>query len=186
MNYVRKMQLVRLLYYVVPSAEKRSELLKKHKYFYSMGENVFFQPRHLPADPKFIILHNNIVVAGNVSFITHDVIHYMLNRLADKPEDVQFKAHLGCIEIMDDVFIGAGTRIMPGVRIGPRAVVAAGSLVTRDVPEGTIVGGCPAKVIGNFEAFMKKRAEESKSILTEDRLGRVDSEWDRFFKEHLS
>lgn len=184
MDYVRKMQLKRLIYFLVPGAEKRSELLKKHNYFYSMGDNVFFQPRHLPADPKFIKFHNNITVASNVGFITHDVIHYMLNGLADKPKDVQFKSHLGCIEIMDNVFIGAGARIMPGVRIGPNAVVAAGALVTKDVAEGTVVGGVPAKVIGDFESLVRQRAEESKAIVSEKRLDRVESEWEKFFKEH--
>ncbi len=141
MNYVRKMQIIRLLYFLIPSAERRSKMLKKHNFFYSMGENVFFQPRQLPADPKFLIFHNNIAVAGNVNFVTHDIIHYVLNGLKEKPDDVSFQSHLGCIEVMDNVFIGAGARILPGVRIGPNAIVSAGALVTKDVPEGSIVGG---------------------------------------------
>ncbi|WP_312764176.1 acyltransferase [Stutzerimonas balearica] len=51
------------------------------------------------------------------------------------------------IVIEDDVWIGCGVRIMPGVTIGKRSVVAAGSVVVKDVPENTIVGGAPAKVI---------------------------------------
>ncbi|MEK0363757.1 acyltransferase [Pseudomonas sp. CBC3] len=51
------------------------------------------------------------------------------------------------IVIEDDVWIGCGVRIMPGVTIGARSIVAAGSVVVKDVPANTIVGGVPAKVI---------------------------------------
>ena len=47
------------------------------------------------------------------------------------------------------------------MKIGPNAIVAAGSVVTKDVPEGTIVGGNPAKVIGKFEDFVIKRNKKT-------------------------
>ena len=71
-----------------------------------------------------------------------------------------YQEHIGCIEIMDNVFIGSNTTILGGVRIGPNAVVAAGSLVNRDVPPGTVVGGVPARVIGDFESLRKKNLME--------------------------
>ena len=51
------------------------------------------------------------------------------------------------IIIEDDVWIGCGVRIMPGITIGQRSIVAAGSVVVKDVPANAIVGGIPAKVI---------------------------------------
>jgi acetyltransferase-like isoleucine patch superfamily enzyme len=48
---------------------------------------------------------------------------------------------------------------MPGVRIGDRCVVAAGSVVTRSVPDGSVVGGNPAKLIGTYEALGVKVAQ---------------------------
>jgi acetyltransferase-like isoleucine patch superfamily enzyme len=51
------------------------------------------------------------------------------------------------VVINDDVWIGANAVILPGVTIGRHAVVAAGAVVTTDVPENTVVGGVPAKMI---------------------------------------
>lgn len=49
--------------------------------------------------------------------------------------------------IQDNAWIGTGALILPGVTIGRNAVVAAGSTVTKDVPENTLVAGAPAKII---------------------------------------
>ena len=51
------------------------------------------------------------------------------------------------VVINDDVWIGANAVILPGVTIGRHSVVAAGAVVTKDVPENTVVGGVPAKVM---------------------------------------
>lgn len=65
----------------------------------------------------------------------------------------------GSIEIFDNCFIGARSIIMYDVKIGPNAIVAAGSVVTKDVPEGMVVGGNPAKVISTVENVARKRAK---------------------------
>lgn len=54
------------------------------------------------------------------------------------------------VVIGDDVWIGANAVILPGVTIGSHCVVAAGAVVTKDVPNHTLVGGIPAKVIKNI------------------------------------
>ncbi len=54
------------------------------------------------------------------------------------------------VVIGDDVWIGANAVILPGVTIGHHAVVAAGAVVTKDVPDNTVVGGVPAKVLRNI------------------------------------
>lgn len=54
------------------------------------------------------------------------------------------------VVIGDDVWIGANAVILPGVTIGSHCVVAAGAVVTKDVPNHTLVGGIPAKVINNI------------------------------------
>lgn len=57
----------------------------------------------------------------------------------------------GSINIQDDAWIGAAAIIYPGVTIGKYAIVSAGAVVTKDVPDYTIVGGVPAKIIKTIE-----------------------------------
>jgi len=178
MNYVLKNQIRRLRIFLIPSAEKRSKVIKKKGLFAAMGENVFFQPRKLPADPKMIKFHNNIQIASDVTFVTHDIMHRVFSNC--KPES-SFYSHLGCIEIMDNVFIGTGSIILPNVKIGPNVIIAAGSVVTKDVMPGLVVGGVPAKPIGKFDDLMAKRENESKSIVTMDREKRIEEEWQKFY-----
>lgn len=117
----------------------RAEYLRKKDILQGIGENVYFYSRIFPADPKLVKLHNNISIATNVRFITHDRIDIILTGMFEK----KYSKKYGCIEVMDNVFIGADTVILPGVKIGPNAVVGAGSVVTKDVPPGQIVGGNP-------------------------------------------
>ena len=62
--------------------------------------------------------------------------------------DPNFNPVFGEVIIEDYVFIGPRAIILPGVEIGKGAVVAAGAVVTKDVPPFAIVGGIPAKIIG--------------------------------------
>lgn len=62
--------------------------------------------------------------------------------------DSEFSAKTSPVEIGDYVFIGPRAIILPGVTIGKGAIIAAGAVVTKDVPEFAIVGGVPAQAIG--------------------------------------
>ncbi|QEK11447.1 acyltransferase [Crassaminicella thermophila] len=65
----------------------------------------------------------------------------------DKPIIMQGETPKELVEIEDDVWIGARAIILPGIKIGKGAVVAAGAIVTKDVPKFAVVGGNPAKII---------------------------------------
>lgn len=82
---------------------------------------------------------NNVDIASGVLIYNseHDI------------ESEDFHAREEEVEIGDYVFIGPRVIILPGVKIGKGAIVAAGAVVTGDVPEFSIVGGVPAKVIGS-------------------------------------
>lgn len=85
------------------------------------------------------------VVLGDGCQIGHNVVFATLNHgLA--PEDRQ-TTYPAPIVLGKNVWVGSNSTILQGVTIGDNAVVGAGAVVTKDVPENTIVGGVPAKVI---------------------------------------
>lgn len=140
------------------SGRRRTEFLKKKDLFAEFGDHVEFFSRTIPQEPYMVKIHSNVVIAANVNFITHDVMNDMLSQKYRAERGTLFaEYHMGTIEVFDNVAIGRDTIILSGVKIGPNAVIGAGSVVTKDVPEGTVVAGNPARVIGSFEKLVEKR-----------------------------
>src|SRR3989344_7581299 len=98
------------------------------------------------------IIGENAVLDGRDKLIIGDHVdiasEVMIYNAQHDVNDENFKAVTSPVEIGDYVFIGPRAIILPGVKIGKGAVVGAGAVVTRDVGEFEIVGGVPAKVIG--------------------------------------
>lgn len=94
---------------------------------------------------------DRVTVSSEVLFITHDGTGWLFR---DKNGDRRYR--LAPISIGSDVFLGARSTIMPGIRVGDRCIVAAGSVVTKSVPGGSIVGGNPARIIGSFGDFERR------------------------------
>ena len=82
---------------------------------------------------------------GDGALIGHNVVLATINHDLNPKENR--KNHYASIKIGNHVWIGSNATILPGVTIGDWAVVAAGAVVTRDVPTMTVVGGVPAKVL---------------------------------------
>lgn len=143
------------------NSRKRASLLRKWNVFHSYGTGGLYQPLSIPSEPKLVSIGNNVSISANVRFITHDVIQSMLQQMNDSRYPAGKNGfYMGKIEVLDNVVIGADVTILYNVRIGPNALVAAGSVVTKDVPEDAIVAGNPARVVGSLSALAKKRETE--------------------------
>ena len=154
----KEIRKAKIMMYLIQSPQNRTEWLKKNNVFYSMGSNCYYHTRDIPSEPYLLSIHNNVRVAANVRFITHDTISLVFDNMPKYyNKNGRMKYYIGSIEIFDNVMIGANSTILYDVKIGPNAIVAAGSVVTKDVPEGTVVGGNPARVICSFEEFAEKR-----------------------------
>lgn len=87
---------------------------------------------------------------------------------------------------MDNVFVGANVTILNDVRIGPNSIVAAGAVVTKDVPENSVVGGVAARVICTMDEYLEKRKNlYPKEMSPKRQVVSVELEqllWDEFNK----
>lgn len=108
----------------------------------SIGRNSAVNPYCLLQGNGGIKIGNNVLIASHCSFFSSNHIFSDVEKLIRN----QGETKLG-IEICDDVWIGSGVRILDGVKIGAGAVIAAGAVVNKDVPEGAVVAGVPAKVV---------------------------------------
>jgi len=103
-----------------------------------IGKNVFINFDCVFLDLGGITIEDNVQIAPKVSLLSegHPTSPADRHSLIPKP-----------IHIKKNAWVGAGATILQGVTIGENAVVAAGSVVSKDVPDNTIVGGIPAKFI---------------------------------------
>ena len=97
-------------------------------------------------------LHNTVigpVRIGNHVNLAQGITVTSLNHNFDNKTELIDKQGVTVNEVIidDDVWIGANAVILPGVHIGKHAVIAAGAVVTKDVPPHTLVGGIPARII---------------------------------------
>ena len=89
-----------------------------------------------------IRLERQVTLAERVLILTHTNVGY-----ANHPLQAHFPALAAPVVIEQGSFVGAGATIMPGVRVSARSFVAAGSVVTTSVAEGTLVAGVPARAV---------------------------------------
>ena len=108
----------------------------------SIGDNVSIHKGCYIDATGEIEICNNVSIAHYTSMISFN------HSWNDKSKPIKYnKSILSKIKIYEDVWIGAGSKILAGVNINKRSIVAAGAVVTKDVSSNTIVAGVPAKVI---------------------------------------
>ena len=128
-----------------PGGLEWAEMLRERGDFHAMGDNCSIDPHALIEDRPYIRLGNNVRLA-NCAVFGHDGAVNMINRAFSLRLD-----NVGKVDIRDNVYIGFGAIILPGVTIGPNAIVSVGSVVRSDVAEGDVVAGVPAKRVGRLE-----------------------------------
>lgn len=103
-------------------------------------------------DHTRIGIHNTIIgpvsIGSHVNLAQGITVTALNHNFADKTKNIGSQGiTTKQVTIKDDVWIGANAVILPGITIGRHCVVAAGAVVTKDVPDNTLVGGVPAKII---------------------------------------
>lgn len=134
------------------SNDKYIEMLRKKGV--KIGNNCdISKSAYFGGEPWLITIGNNTRITNDVRFITHDGGIWTLrkNGLVSN-EAVKY----GAIHIGDNCNISWNVIIMPGVKIGNNCVIAAGAVVTKDVPDNEIWGGVPAKYIESIFDYYKK------------------------------
>ncbi len=114
----------------------RAEYLRKHNILQSIGENMCFYSRVFLSNPKLVKIGNNVSTATNVRILDHDRIDVVLSGIYEE----KYSKFYDCVEIVDNVFIGADVTICPGVKSGDNTVIGTGAIVVKDLPSGKIWG----------------------------------------------
>lgn len=141
----RLFELIRIFYWnVIVNPEKQARHIGVN-----IGNNCFIDTRNWPSEPYLVTIGNNVQVTHGVSIHTHGGGQSIRQKHPDF--DV-----FGKVIIDDWAYLGAYSQIMPGVRIGEGALVAAGSVVTKSVAPHTVVGGNPARYICTTEEYYEK------------------------------
>jgi acetyltransferase-like isoleucine patch superfamily enzyme len=106
-----------------------------------LGKNVFINHGCSFLDLGGIIIEDDVLIGPKVNIITENHPIDPANRKS---------LDLAKVVIKQNAWIGAGATVLPGVTIGQNSIVAAGAVVTKNVPDNTIVGGIPAQFIKNI------------------------------------
>ncbi|MHB1295064.1 MAG: acyltransferase [Anaerolineae bacterium] len=112
---------------------------------YVLGEEVYIGPDFIimdrPCDRGMVYLGDRVAISPRVTLV-----------VSSRPNNSRIAPYLpvrnDMITIENDAWLGTGTVVLPGIRVGEGAIVGANAVVTRDVPPYTIVAGVPARTIG--------------------------------------
>lgn len=113
-----------------------------------IGGSNFIASKFWSSEPYLITVGNHCQITNGVKFFTHGGAGAVRKRY---PKFDTF----GKIVIGDYVYIGNNSLIMPGVTIGNNVLVAAGSVVTKSIPDNVVVGGNPAKFICTLDEYLE-------------------------------
>ncbi|OLY82220.1 putative acetyltransferase [Smittium mucronatum] len=123
--------------------------LEKYAYFdygvnVHVGKNFYMNAGCVILDCARVDIGDNVMFGPNVQI-------YTATHPIEAEPRISGKELAYPIKICDNAWIGGGSIVLPGITIGKNSVVAAGAVVTKDVPENVVVGGNPAKIIKRID-----------------------------------
>jgi len=131
----------------------RQDIVKEHiKRGLVVGKN-FYIPDDVIIDHSHtwhIEIGDDVTLAPRVHILAHD---------ASTKKHLNY-TKIGKVKIGNRVFVGASSIVLPGVTIGDDVVIGAGSVVSRDIPDGHVAVGNPAKLICNIDEFLSRKRQE--------------------------
>lgn len=172
LNAIRFCRELRKLQDLDASEAEQEKLIRK--YFGSVGRDVSLCPGFMCDNGKNIHVGNQFLANYNVTILDIMPVHIgdyvmigpntLITTVNHPLSPKERRKHLGIgkpVFIGNDVWIGGNCTILPGVTIGNNVVVAAGAVVTKDVPDNCVVGGVPAKIIKALENDISIEKENS-------------------------
>lgn len=117
---------------------------------FSRQESCTLDPSHC----WLIRIGNNVTLAPRVHILAHDAS--MHNELG--------YTYIAPVTIGNNVFIGAGSIVLPGVTIGDNVIIGAGSVVSRDIPADSVAVGTPAQRIRSYQEFIEKHKQKMRKL----------------------
>ena len=154
------------------SSEEKAALIRKN--FGSVGRDVSICPGFMCDNGKNIHVGDQFLANYNVTILDIMPVHIgdyvmigpntLISTVNHPITPKGRREHLGIgkpVTIGNDVWLGGNVTICPGVTIGNNVVVAAGAVVTKDVPDNSLVGGVPAKLIRTIENDVEPKALRS-------------------------
>lgn len=148
--------------------------------FQSMGDHCSISPHAVIEGAKLVRFGNNVRLATCSVFCNDGAVN-MINRAYGLHLDL-----FGKVEFRDNVFVGFGAIILPGVTIGPNAIVSAGSVVRSDVAEGDIVAGIPARRVGRLDMTVAMMKAKNETYPWKQLLEQRNSEYDPALEPELT
>lgn len=117
----------------------------------TIGENVHLYNTTIDYGHGFLVTIGNNVTLTGVTVLAHDASTQI-------PLGV---SKVGCVVIGDNVFVGQGSIILPGVHIGNNCIIGAGTVVSKNIPDHTVAAGNPVRVIESYDAFVQKHRQKA-------------------------
>jgi maltose O-acetyltransferase len=155
------------------TAQNRIEILKKKGL--KVGINVIIDKDAL-IDNNYchlISIGDNSVICGGVMILAHDSTIHGFTR---------GHGRIAKVEIKENCIISVNSIILPGVTIGPNVLVAAGSVVNKDIPSDSCVVGVPARFYGKFSDYIANHKEKIANDYVFKRIENIEN-YEEFIKE---